>query len=242
MRCLPWGAVALLVAAGAAWAQDTQIGEATAVVRLVRAQIGDRDRRLNVADNVFANENINTGEDSASQLKFLDDTVLTVGPSSTVVLDRFVYDPGAANQEVVVNASVGVLRFVTGRLNRTAYRIRTPTATIGIRGTVFTAIIDEAGETELIVEDGEITATNESLPGSPSVTVTAGLATTVTPDQPPTPPAPPTVPAQTQVATMDTMIAVSGGAGGASSPASQGRLMEVRDEALELRETHRCGC
>lgn len=91
---------------------------------------------ITAGDAVFLNEIVRTGEDSAARLLFLDQTSLAVGPVARVVLDRFVYDPSPNAQAMSVNLAKGAFRFTTGVLDKKAYSIGTPTASIGVRGTV----------------------------------------------------------------------------------------------------------
>jgi hypothetical protein len=53
-----------------------------------------------------------------------------------VTLDRFVFDPNRGAGNVVVSATRGALRFVSGSQQPSSYTIRTPVATIGVRGTI----------------------------------------------------------------------------------------------------------
>ena len=53
-----------------------------------------------------------------------------------MTLDRFVYSGGATGQALTVNLAKGIFRFTTGALDKKAYTISTPTASIGVRGTV----------------------------------------------------------------------------------------------------------
>lgn len=240
-------ALVLLCATGlwnAAPAQTAkvEIGTAKSIVKTVRAKLETEDRKLKANDPVFGDETILTTRNSASQLQFRDETTLTVGPNSEVVLDKFIFDPKTGKQEVAINASVGVFRFVTGKLKKQAYRIKTPTATIGIRGTIFTMIVDTSGATDIIVEEGIVQVSNPTAQVNTQVTVTPGLATNVAPGQEPSPPEPPKVETQTKVAIMDATVTVQGGPQATSSPAQKTRLLDVRDEAQELRESHKCGC
>jgi hypothetical protein len=57
------------------------------------------------------------------------------------VLDKFVYDPRPDQSSFVATATKGVFRFVTGNLPKSSYTIHTPTATIGIRGTIFSLAV-----------------------------------------------------------------------------------------------------
>ena len=152
-------AVALIGAADVATAQQT-IGQTEVVVASVQGALGGRVRQLSVSDPVFHDEYIETAPDAASQLRFQDGTVLTVGPSARVALDDFVYDTNPSRQKMVISMTRGVLRFATGRLDKNAYVITTPTATIAVRGTIFTVAIDRDGGTTVHVEEGRIRAVN----------------------------------------------------------------------------------
>jgi hypothetical protein len=91
---------------------------------------------LAVGDSVYRNEGVRTGADSTAKLVFLDSTNLGVGPVSHVTLDQFVYVGESNGQKMAVNLAKGVFRFTTGALDKKAYTISTPTAAIGVRGTV----------------------------------------------------------------------------------------------------------
>jgi hypothetical protein len=60
-----------------------------------------------------------------------------------VRLDKFVYDPNKATGTVVVNVTRGAYRFVTGVQDSRNYTIKTPYATLGVRGTVLEVVIQE---------------------------------------------------------------------------------------------------
>jgi len=150
---------ALIGAADVALAQQT-IGQTEVVVASVQGAYGGRVRQLSINDPVFHDEYIETASDAASQLRFQDGTVLSVGPSARVALDTFVYDPDPSRQKMVISMTRGVLRFATGRLAKNAYVIATPSATITVRGTVFTVAIDRDGGTTVHVEEGRIRAVN----------------------------------------------------------------------------------
>jgi hypothetical protein len=102
------------------------------VTRDLRGAMGP----LTVGDSVYRNEVVRTGADSTAKLVFLDSTNLGVGPVSSVTLDQFVYVGEANGQKMTVNLAKGIFRFTTGALDKRAYKISTPTAAIGVRGTV----------------------------------------------------------------------------------------------------------
>lgn len=97
------------------------------------------ERRARVRQGVFLGDRITTRKQSALQVLLLDETVFTVGQDATLVINRFVYDPDKASGNVSAAVLTGAFRFMTGRIgkaNPSAMQINTPTATIGIRGTI----------------------------------------------------------------------------------------------------------
>lgn len=102
---------------------------------------GASARALAVGLNVVANERIASTASGRGQLLFKDQTTLTIAPNSEIVLDSYVYDPAADSGDVAVSLTKGALRFIGGRITKkTDGTVRTPTATIGIRGGI--ALID----------------------------------------------------------------------------------------------------
>jgi hypothetical protein len=135
---------------------DEHIGAATLVVNNVTGALGQAQTPtiLRAGIDVFQNEVIVTGENSASLLVFRDKTELSVGAESKVALDRFVFDPNPAYSAVAVSIAKGVARFTTGTLSKSAYTINTPSATLAIRGTVLNIFVASTGATTLDVESG----------------------------------------------------------------------------------------
>jgi hypothetical protein len=84
---------------------------------------------------------------------FDDRTNLQMGPSSRVTLDRFVYSGGS--EGVVFGAAKGAFRFVSAPGGHKDYDVRTPTATIGVRGTSF-AVRVRSGRTDAVLYGGVI--------------------------------------------------------------------------------------
>jgi hypothetical protein len=155
-------------ALGSAQAQNQQkIGIASAVKNRVEGVLGGGSRPLAAGSNVFAREVVRTGEQSIAQLLFLDETSLSIGPQSEVTLDRFVFDPNRGAGNVSVNLSRGALRFVSGSQQPSSYQIRTPVATIGVRGTIFDAYVALNAQKQwvlvLVLVSGALQAGNYSL-------------------------------------------------------------------------------
>ena len=144
---------------------------------------GENRAPIYVRDDVIAESLLETVRDGRMDIEFDDKTKLIVGPNSTVKLDGFVYDLNKSSGEVAVNLSLGVLRFVTGRLSSQSYKVKTPTATIGVRGTDFVVQVDETGATTVSVLGGEVSMSSvggdEALVGVGSTGSTSGSLVSV---------------------------------------------------------------
>ncbi|HRJ69607.1 MAG TPA: FecR domain-containing protein [Beijerinckiaceae bacterium] len=134
MRRLVIGLAALCAAGGAS--AQTAIGEMADIVRQVSGSFGGRTVALRNTDRVVQNEVLATGADSMARVAFHDLTSVSMGPQATIKLDRFVYNPDSTASQVTLGMAKGAFRFVTGSTKSENFRIRTPQATIGVRGTV----------------------------------------------------------------------------------------------------------
>jgi hypothetical protein len=123
---------------------QSNIGSATSVKNRVDGVIGGQTRSLSAGSAVHANELIRSGEDSVGNLQFLDQTKLSVGPKSEVRLTKFVYDPNKKAGSVVIQAGKGAYRFATGVQDSKNYEIKTPYATLGVRGTVLEIVVESS--------------------------------------------------------------------------------------------------
>jgi hypothetical protein len=93
-----------------------------------------------------------------ADLVFLDKSNLSVGPTSEVRLDKFVYDPTGSSGSVVLQATRGTFRFVTGSQAKHAYQVSTPHGTLGVRGTTVELLVNKPGEecvTKLRLVEGQ---------------------------------------------------------------------------------------
>lgn len=92
-------------------------------------------RQIVLGQNVLHNEVIRTDATGQAQILMLDRTALTIGPNTTLVIDRFIYDPAAGAGDMSLTLRRGLLRFTGGALSKNqAVNVRTPVATVGIRG------------------------------------------------------------------------------------------------------------
>ena len=88
---------------------------------------------------IRAGDRIRTGTDGVVQLRFADGALMSIQPGSDFKVEAFAYD--ASLQRSFFELLRGTVRAVSGRIGKRdpeAWRLRTPTATLGIRGTEFT--------------------------------------------------------------------------------------------------------
>jgi hypothetical protein len=150
-------ALALLVASTTAAAAATlPVGEAKDVVPAASSTGESGNVTLAIGSTLFQNDLVKTGALGRAGLQFLDNTELEVGPNSSAKLDRFVFNPDKTASEASINLAKGVFRFVSGGHSRpNTYKITTPHATLGIRGTKIKLKVTEF-QTDIIVEEGVV--------------------------------------------------------------------------------------
>ena len=111
------------VSRGAAWIERSGTRQS--------AQIGTRVQESDV---------VRTGPDGSVGITFADDSLLSIGPNSALVIERFTFDPTTHRGSFESSLRVGTLSAVSGRLTRQspdAMKVRTPGAILGVRGTEF---------------------------------------------------------------------------------------------------------
>lgn len=150
----------------------------------------EAERTLIVGKRVVFNERIKTSLNGQAQLLMLDQSAVTVGPNSELVIDKFVYDPDKRSGEMALSLSKGLMRFVGGRISKSGgVKVRTPVATMGIRGGI--ALINVVSPTSVdvtLLYGDEITGTTT---GGQSFEVRRqGFFTRIEDGKPPTTPAP----------------------------------------------------
>ncbi len=127
-------------------AQASAVGINAAIRNKVEIRSGRQVRPAVLRARVMLNDEVRTGASSQLQILLLDRTVFTVGANARVAVDRFVYDPRSNSRSTGVSVTKGAFRFMSGRsLGRPSgpVSVRTPVATIGIRGTIFEGVVGE---------------------------------------------------------------------------------------------------
>lgn len=96
---------------------------------------------------------IKTGTGRVS-ITFADNTQMQVTEHSRLLVDDFVYDPGKSTGKLAMKVALGTVRYASGAIaknNPANVNVRTPTATVGVRGTDFISVVDELGQSTVVL-------------------------------------------------------------------------------------------
>ena len=116
----------------------------------VQNSLGAEKVSLKSQDKVYEKQIITTGKRARVQVIFNDDSVFTIGRNSEIILDEFVYDPATGDGKSLIEATKGVVKFVTGKIAKKdpkKVKVNTPFATIGVRGSGGIVQIQPDGQT-----------------------------------------------------------------------------------------------
>lgn len=123
-----------------------------------------KTRALRKGASLGAGETVVTGKKGQVQIHFTDDALVHLQPGSEFRIDEYVYHGKADGQEKgLFSLLKGGFRTITGmigKINRPAYSVHTATATIGIRGTDYSAELNDG--LHVVVDKGEISLTNRA--------------------------------------------------------------------------------
>lgn len=99
-------------------------------------------RQAQLRQRVRIGNQISTGGNSTLQVTLLDRSSITVGPNSRMTINRFVYDPSRNGNSVGASVAKGTFRFLSGKSSN-RNNVTTPSASIGIRGTMLEGAVGE---------------------------------------------------------------------------------------------------
>jgi len=125
------------------------ISELNGTAQIVRDKPYDANLRFAIQSNDEA-----ITKDGRMAITFLDDSTVKLTEHSQLLIDEYIYDPDPSKAKMALTFGLGTARFITGNLNRIDKQnitLKTPTANIAIRGTDFTATVDELGRSLIIL-------------------------------------------------------------------------------------------
>ena len=94
---------------------------------------------------ILENDTIRTGSDGSIGIIFNDDTFLSLGPGSILVIDQFIFAPKQGKFSIVLRMLKGTAAYLSGLISKLApesAHFKTPSASIGIRGTKFVVKVE----------------------------------------------------------------------------------------------------
>jgi hypothetical protein len=142
---------------------EPRIGTAASTRPNAEAISEGNTRTLSAGSEIYANQTVRTGSRGKADLVFIDKTNLSVGSGSEVRLGKFVYDQKGAAGSVVMQATRGTFRFVTGSQAHEAYQVSTPHGALIVHGTTVEILVGqrdpnkpgETCETKLRLVEGQ---------------------------------------------------------------------------------------
>tara|TARA_Y100000814_G_scaffold163678_1_gene119579 strand:- start:543 stop:1820 length:1278 start_codon:yes stop_codon:yes gene_type:complete len=138
--------------------RGAQIGKAETIAGNVYGK--NLNKVLNSGDIIKYLDKVRVGFDSAASLRFVDDTKVTLGENSSLLIDSLIYNPRSRIAEGALNLTSGFLRFASSGKG-SGLSIKTPVAAIGVRGTVFDVLATDT-QIEVAVHDGEVVITSKN--------------------------------------------------------------------------------
>lgn len=104
---------------------------------------------------IEADDNVRTTAGKVG-ITFTDNTRVQINENSKLVIDSFVFDPNAKKSagKLAMNVALGTVRYTSGKVahnNPDSVKIKSPTATVAVRGTDFTLTVDEIGRSTIIL-------------------------------------------------------------------------------------------
>ncbi|MCX5819384.1 MAG: FecR family protein [Deltaproteobacteria bacterium] len=129
----------MLLAGSPAWAQDA-IGFVKTVSGSAAVIDAGKTIKAEVGTPIKLGNTLKTGTKGTMGVTFKDNTVMSFGPDTELTVDEYLYAPGRDNLKFGTSMSKGSLQVVSGviaKLKPQSVTMKTPTGTIGIRGTHF---------------------------------------------------------------------------------------------------------
>jgi FecR protein len=122
--------------ATAADAPEEPIGNVATVTGSASVIRNDKTTPLKVKDEIYLNDVVQTGANSALGITFIDATTFNLKASTKITIDNYVYEDGGKSNAAIFDVAKGTAAFVAASVAKTGdMKITTPTATLGIRGT-----------------------------------------------------------------------------------------------------------
>lgn len=124
-----------------------QLNSPPAIQRKTQSITGAKGTSVEMADSIRTAQ-------GKTAITFEDNTKVQINENSKLVIDDFVYDPNKKTGKLALNMAMGTVRYASGQIAKNdpqKVAVKTPSATISVRGTDFTATVDEVGASTIIL-------------------------------------------------------------------------------------------
>jgi len=136
-----------------AQASAADIGGVSEVSGYAQIKRGTSANNADLAFSIQSNDQAVTSNGRMA-ITFLDDSTVKLTEHSQLTIDEYIFDPDPSKSKMALTFGLGTARFISGTLGKIDKRniaLKTPTADIAIRGTDFTATVDELGRSLIIL-------------------------------------------------------------------------------------------
>jgi len=130
----------LAVSGTAAKADNVQVAQIKTVSGQAEILRNGARSAARVGDPLYEKDTIETGADGAIGITFIDNTVMSGGPNSQIVLEDYKFNSSNFKGAMLTDMNRGTLSMISGDIARStpgAMKVKTPTAILGVRGTRF---------------------------------------------------------------------------------------------------------
>lgn len=137
--------IVVAATAFAAAAQAQEVGQIKSVRGMAHVERGGQRLQATPGMQVRAADTLVTGRDGALGVTFLDNTIVSAGPSTTLEIERYTFNSTTHAGEFDASLKKGSLAVVSGKMVKQtpgSMRVRTPSSIMGVRGTEFVVRVD----------------------------------------------------------------------------------------------------
>lgn len=139
-------AVTLFALAATGWAQANEVGQVKVAKGTVHVEREGKRVPATVGMGIRQADTLVTGADGSAGITFSDNSLLSTGPNSVLVVDRYDFNSTTHAGHFDASLKKGTLAVISGKMVKQspdAMRVRTPAAIMGVRGTEFVVQVDE---------------------------------------------------------------------------------------------------
>lgn len=142
--------VAMLTAlSGMLGSASVDAAEPAGTIKVVKGSVsilrGDEVIEAAIGAQILAQDRLRTGPDGSVGVTLKDDTLISAGPNSTIAVEKYAFNATTHAGEMLISVLKGTFSMISGMMIKhspEAAVVKTPTTTIGIRGTEFAVEVD----------------------------------------------------------------------------------------------------